>query len=106
MSAAVERAVTASRKARWEPGTGAKMFSPLVFRAEPHEPSGFCRFFRNSHPSVYGVENGCLCRKLDLGQAYRSFNSRIIRNCGDRENERQWDAGDAKHRGGLGEEVA
>ena len=50
IKAEVESAVTASRKARCEPGTGAKMFRPLVWRAGPQEPSLFWTFLRNSHP--------------------------------------------------------
>jgi hypothetical protein len=46
----MEREVTARRNARWEPGTGAKIFRPLVFLAEPHEPSGFCLSKRKLHP--------------------------------------------------------
>ncbi len=46
----MESAVTASWKARCEPGAGAKIFMPFVWRGEPHEPSPFCFVFRKAVP--------------------------------------------------------
>ena len=50
MSAEIERAVTARRNALCDPGTGAKILSPFVFLADPHDPSGFCFSKRKLQP--------------------------------------------------------
>ena len=50
MSAEIERAVTANRNALCDPGTGAKILSPFVCLAEPHDPSGFCFSKRKLQP--------------------------------------------------------
>ena len=74
----MDSAVTARRNARWEPGTGAKIFRPLVCLADPHEPSGFCLSKRKSHPLSSSVEsrkgenraeeNYCSCFQSQLRQ--------------------------------------
>ena len=50
MRAEIERAVTANRNALCDPGTGAKILSPFVCLAEPHDPSGFCFSKRKLQP--------------------------------------------------------